>query len=258
MPIQRFLSLSLSLALLGSGTAMADQVILKNGDIISGTVVSKSGDTLTFNTPYAGDIKIAWNEISTLSTDKPVNALFTDDSYVRTSLLPAGRGNVRLQSTRPATVESDEDGNVDADAPSVAANADAGEGKPAVTMADANSDDRALGLNDILYLNPTPEESGRGYRYSARANLASSNTSGNSSNQQLHMDGELQKRARDYRYTLGGEGNRASDSDVTSVSNWRTYASYDSFYTPTDFVYIHGALENDKFKDIKLRSVAGV
>jgi putative salt-induced outer membrane protein YdiY len=220
----------------------ADQVILKNGDIISGKVVTKSGDTLTVNTFYAGDIKINWKEISTLTTDAPVATLLNDDSYFSTSLLPAERGAVRLTGKELAV--EDEDGAAKEVATDTANETKALENK-------------AYGLNDILYINPTPEESGRGYRYSGRANLAFTNTSGNSSNEMLHMDAEIQKRAKAYRYTLGGEVNRAKDNDVSSVSNRRVYGSYDSFYTTTDFLYVHGALENDRFKDVKLRSVIG-
>lgn len=212
--------------------AYADQVILKNGDIITGKVVTKSGDLLTFNTTYAGDIKISWKEISTLSTDKPVATLLDDDSYLNTSLLPAERGSVRVTLQEPG-----DNGYLDKNHEAI--------------------ENKAYGLDDILYINPTPEESGRGYRYSGRANLAFSDTSGNSSNQQLHLDGEVQKRAKAYRYTVGGEANRASDNDLTSVSNRRLYGSYDSFYTKTDFLYGHGSLENDRFRDIQARRVIG-
>jgi putative salt-induced outer membrane protein YdiY len=210
-----------------AASAQADQVILKNGDIISGRVVNKSGDILTVNTTYAGDIKINWKDVSTLSTDKQMPTLLGNDDYLKTSILPADSGNVRLS------------------------------GKDADTPKDA-IDNQVYGLNDILYINPTPEESGRGYRYSGRANLALSNTSGNSNNQMLHLDGEVQKRARDYRITLGGEANRSEDNNIRSASNSRLYTSYDSFYTKSNFVYVRGALENDRFKDIKLRSLVGV
>lgn len=226
-----------------AGTTHADQVILKNGDIISGKVVTKSGDTLTFNTSYAGEIKISWKEISTLSTDRPVATLLDDDSYLNTSLLPAERGAVRI------TARNDN---------GKAATDSGGNGKDEASFDEADIQNETYGLNDILYINPTPEESGRGYRYSGRANLAISDTSGNSKYQQLHVDAEIQKRARDWRYTVGGEVNRAKDQDTTSVSNRRFYGSYDSFFTRTDFLYAHGALEQDRFRDIRRRSVIGV
>lgn len=225
-------------------TTYADQVILKNGDIISGKVINKSGDTLTFNTTYAGDLKISWKEISTLSTDSPVATLLDDDSYLNTSLLPAESGAVRI------TVRN---GKAGAQEETSSAN-----GNGSSSFDEADIQNQAYGLNDILYINPTPEESGRGYRYSGRANLAISDTSGNSNYQQVHLDAEIQKRARDWRYTVGGEANRARDEDTTSVSNRRLYGSYDSFYTRTDFLYAHAALEQDRFRDIRSRRVLGV
>lgn len=225
-----------------ASTTYADQVILKNGDIISGRVISKSGDTLTFNTSYAGDLKISWKEISTLSTDSPVATLLDDDSYLHTSLLPAESGAVRITARNGKS----------AGAPAKSA---ANEG---AHFDEAEIENKAYGLNDILYINPTPEESGRGYRYSGRANLAVSDTSGNSNYQQVHIDAEIQKRARDWRYTVGGEANRARDEDTTSVSNRRLYGSYDSFYTRTEFLYAHAALEQDRFRDIRNRRVLGV
>lgn len=225
-----------------ASTTYADQVILKNGDIISGRVISKSGDTLTFNTAYAGDLKISWKEISTLSTDSPVATLLDDDSYLHTSLLPAESGAVRITARNGKS----------AGAPAKSA---ANEG---AHFDEAEIENQAYGLNDILYINPTPEESGRGYRYSGRANLAVSDTSGNSNYQQVHVDAEIQKRARDWRYTVGGEANRARDEDTTSVSNRRLYGSYDSFYTRTEFLYAHAALEQDRFRDIRNRRVLGV
>src|SRR5690606_10352507 len=118
--------------------AYADQVILKNGDIISGTVINKSGDTLTFNTAYAGDIKINWKEISTLSTDKPVATLLDDDSYLNSSLLPAESGAVRITVRNGKTDET-------------AASAEDGDSS---RFDEADIENKAYGLNDILYINP--------------------------------------------------------------------------------------------------------
>jgi putative salt-induced outer membrane protein YdiY len=218
--------LACTLLLCIAHTSHADQVILKNGDIISGKVISKSGNTLVFNTDYAGDMKINWNNVSTLSTDQPVVTLFEDDSYVKTGFLPAESGKVRV-------FRSEE------------------------IVAQENHLHPAHGLDDILYINPTPEQSGRGYKFTARANLALSQNRGNSVNQQGHMDGEMQMRAKAWRYTLGGEANQASTEQTTSTFNRRAYTSYDKFLNEKDFVYVQGSLEMDKFKDINLRSVIG-
>ncbi|MBM4207402.1 MAG: hypothetical protein FJ190_05075 [Gammaproteobacteria bacterium] len=51
----------------------ADEVLLKNGDKISGTIINKSGSTLEMKTPYAEKVVIKWDAIETLNSDKPLN-----------------------------------------------------------------------------------------------------------------------------------------------------------------------------------------
>lgn len=213
-------------ALVLTSIAHADQVILKNGDVLTGTVVAKRENTLTLNTSYAGDVNINWSDIRTLETGKPVAVLLSDESYRNARFETAETGKVQLTQ--------------------------------AISTLDVDvTDSERYGLNEILYINPSPEESGKGYRIISRANLAFVQTNGNSTSDQLHVDGEAQLRAKTYRYTIGAEANRGSVNNVRSVSNSRLYTSYDSFFTPTKFVYVHGALENDRFKDINLRSVVG-
>lgn len=59
---------------------MADTIQLKNGDLITGTVVKKGADTLLFKTKYAGEIEIIRSEIATLKTSRPENVVLTDDA----------------------------------------------------------------------------------------------------------------------------------------------------------------------------------
>jgi putative salt-induced outer membrane protein YdiY len=50
--------------------AEAEQVSLKNGDHLSGAIVSMDGKKLVLKTTYAGDVSIDWTEISQFSSDK--------------------------------------------------------------------------------------------------------------------------------------------------------------------------------------------
>ena len=56
--------------LFGALAANAEQVTLKNGDKITGTVVKSDGKTLVFKTDYAGDLSISWAAIQDLSSIK--------------------------------------------------------------------------------------------------------------------------------------------------------------------------------------------
>lgn len=73
----------LGLLLLSSGLGQADQLIMRNGDRISGTVVNKAGDWLLFDTAYAGKLKIKWADVAELSTDQPVTVLLRDETLLQ-------------------------------------------------------------------------------------------------------------------------------------------------------------------------------
>jgi len=48
----------------------AEQVTLKNGDHLSGSIVSMDGKKLVLKTTYAGEVSIDWAEVSQFSSDK--------------------------------------------------------------------------------------------------------------------------------------------------------------------------------------------
>src|SRR5215813_4523742 len=49
--------------------AAADQVTLKNGDRMSGTIVKSDGKTMVLHTEYAGDVMLRFDAISTIQSD---------------------------------------------------------------------------------------------------------------------------------------------------------------------------------------------
>lgn len=67
--MKRF-ALSLCTLALFSMAVNAEQVTLKNGDKITGTVVKSDGKTVVVKTDYAGDLTINWSAIQDLSSDK--------------------------------------------------------------------------------------------------------------------------------------------------------------------------------------------
>lgn len=54
----------------GAAGLRAEEVSLKNGDHLSGAIVSMDGKKLVLKTTYAGDVSIDWAEVSQFSSDK--------------------------------------------------------------------------------------------------------------------------------------------------------------------------------------------
>jgi len=75
--MRRSLLLVLLWGLLGSAT-VADQVTLKNGDRLTGTIVSSDAKTLLIKTEFEGDVTIKWDAISAISSDQDLNLTLKD------------------------------------------------------------------------------------------------------------------------------------------------------------------------------------
>lgn len=65
-----------------------DQITLKNGDRVTGKVIKKDGDKLTFKSDHLGELTVAWDQVQGVQTDEAVNVVLptgdTASSVVRT------------------------------------------------------------------------------------------------------------------------------------------------------------------------------
>jgi len=211
---------AIALATLACGSALADTVTLKNGDRLTGTIVRKENGTLILKTAYAGELKIKWSEVVTLATDGAVDLQLADGGDLNSRLAPGAAGSVAAEAP-PA-------------------------GAP-----------RAIPLDRIAFINPTPEQSGKGVTYKRRINVAANVVRGNTDSGRVYGEGEFVARAKQYRYRLWAQGTHASNDGDTTESNWRATASYDWFLRPRHFVYGRASFEQDEFRDIKLRTQLG-
>lgn len=66
-------------AIVFSMPALADQVTLKNGDKMSGQVLTYAEGICLFDAKYGGLMKLPYEQIVGLSIDKPVQVVFAED-----------------------------------------------------------------------------------------------------------------------------------------------------------------------------------
>jgi len=109
------LGLLLCTLLFGALAANAEQVTLKNGDKITGTVVKSDGKTLLFKTEYAGDLSISWAAIQDLSSDKKLFVATPDQKLVSGTVttqdadlvITTAQGGVRVPKASAALIRSE-------------------------------------------------------------------------------------------------------------------------------------------------------
>jgi putative salt-induced outer membrane protein YdiY len=66
-------SKAIALYTLACLTAWADQVVLKNGDRVTGSIVKKDGKNLTIKSDQFGVVTLPWDQVVSVQADKPLN-----------------------------------------------------------------------------------------------------------------------------------------------------------------------------------------
>ncbi|NMG65353.1 DUF481 domain-containing protein [Azoarcus indigens] len=204
---------------LAAPAALADEVVLTNGDRLTGTVLNKTPEGLVLQTSYAGRVKIDWRMVETLKTDQPVTVLMRRDE---------GSLETRLEPSDPGTVKLTE-------APEVP----------------------PLKLDRIAYLNPTPSQSGEGTEYKGRLNVAGSANSGNSDTRQVIAEAQLEGVAKESRFMTRLRGEQRNEGGNDTANNWLASGDKDWFIDKRRFVYGRTSFERDHFRDLRGRYALG-
>jgi hypothetical protein len=81
----------------------ADQVVLKNGDTISGSIIKKDGERLTLKSEFLGDVSLPWNAVVNIRTDESLTVVLPAGETVSGRLSTSGRS---LEIAGPAAPRS--------------------------------------------------------------------------------------------------------------------------------------------------------
>ncbi len=68
----------------------ADQIVMKNGDRVSGTIVKKDSKNLTIKTASFGTVTTAWDQVDSVKSDAPVTVVLQDGRTVQGTVTTEG------------------------------------------------------------------------------------------------------------------------------------------------------------------------
>ncbi len=200
------------------GTSTADEIYLRNGDKISGNLVTMMDKMLIIETSYAGKLTINWSEVVNIKTEGEISVRMDDDRLISGNTGDAEKGLIKLS-------KSGVDGAV------------------------------SFSLANVESINQPTEPK---VKFKARANLGLASLRGNTDKDTRHVDGEISARTTNNRYTAGGELNITESSNIKTEDNMLGYLKYDHFLSKRWFAYGNARYEKDKLKDLNLRSIYGV
>ena len=203
--------------LLVAENVIADEIWLKNGDRISGTVKKMEDKVLIFKTPYAGEMSIEWDEITALTTDAPIEMVLDDDTSFLGSMVPAPGGQIKLQ------------------------------------LVDETVERLAVDLSEVKAINPSPPE--RRLEIKARLNIGVNVETGNTDKEEYDVNGELSLRSEKNRFIFYGEYELdKADGDKTKEQS-KVFSKYDRFLTQKFYIFGSTFFETDVKQDLDLRLV---
>jgi len=77
-------------AMIATPLMLADQVILDNGDRVTGKIAKKDGDSVTITSELMGAVTIKWAHVKSIATDAPVTVVLSGGKTVEGKLATAG------------------------------------------------------------------------------------------------------------------------------------------------------------------------
>ncbi len=204
-----------------AGHAQADQLRMKNGSVLIGTLVSASEDTVVFDTPFAGEITLKQENIESIQTSESVTLLMESGQVYRDKRV----------------VEQD----------------------GVVTVLDRNEEPVVLDLAAIEYINPEPWRLGEGYKWFGQVNAALESERGNSDSDELDVDFESIWRSLEDRFTIRGVVELDRTNGDKTKDTWWVRNKYDRFSRedPDNYLGYQLFFEHDKFADLDLRTMTG-
>lgn len=86
--------LLVALLMLPVSALRADQVVMKNGDRVTGAIVKKDGATLTIASAFFGTITLPWEQVESVSSDGPLNVVIAGSTVQGPIKVSGGRLDV--------------------------------------------------------------------------------------------------------------------------------------------------------------------
>ena len=230
----RFLALLVVICGLFCFDTFADQVVLKNGDRLSGTIIKSDNENLTMKSEFAGEVKIQWPAIEQLSSDRPLYVLLNDGQMIF-GTVGSSRGKIEIQTK---------------DAGLVATN------KEAIQLLRSEGEQAAYVAEMERLRNPK-----LGDLWSGSADAGLSLTKGNSDTLTFALGAQVARTTtRDkigvYFASLFAKNSTTGDS-ITTANAIRGGLRYDFNLSKRVFAFGSSDMEYDKFQELDLRLVLG-
>ncbi|MCX6619729.1 MAG: DUF481 domain-containing protein [Acidobacteria bacterium] len=208
----------------------ADQVVLKNGDRLTGSIVRKDDKTLVFKSDLAGEVKIAWDSVAELKSAESVFVTLKSGE-VLAGKVAVSAGTVEVQSK------------------------DKGESKTArenVTAVRAPKEQQAYEAEIERYRNPRLTDLWAGF-----VDLGFSQARGNSRTSTVSTSANASRATKRDKigtyFTSLYASNSTGGASILTANAIRGGIKYERNLSPKFYTFVSSDMEFDQFQSLDLR-----
>ena len=197
--------------------ALADEVTMANGDVITGQILTLKEGKLAIKTPYNESLEVAWTSIQKIRSEAPVEVLLSDDTRLKGTLQVSNEGTLQVvtESAGPVPIGD---------------------------------------LSLVTGMNlPVPPA----VTYDGSVEAGVSHLTGNTDTTSGNLAGLFVARSKRQRFTLRGRWYYAENDNVVSAREAGGSVKYDFFATEKFYLYANSLFLYNPFKDLDLRSTFG-
>jgi len=209
--------------------AWADQIVMKNGDRVTGSIIKKDAKNLTIKTDQFGVVTTSWDQVESILADKPVHVVLSDGRTVQGTLATAN-GKVEVTTK---------------DAKLVVAPAD---------VATIRNDTEQQAYERLLH--PS-----LGQLWAGSANVGLAGTKGNAQTLTFTTGINAARVTNTDKISFNFSAIKASalvgGTNADTAQAVRAGIGYDHNLNPRLFVSVFNNYEYDKFQNLNLRFVLG-
>jgi putative salt-induced outer membrane protein YdiY len=205
------------------GVVQADEVVLTNGDRLSGTIVQMTNGKLLFKSAAAGEVTVNLTDVRTLSSDSPVTLRLSDGTVLIR----------KIRAGQPGQIAVEPEGAIGA---------------------------QPIPLGSLTAVNPPakPEP-----KWTGSVSAGVTATSGNTNTEAVNASASVQRRSEmdrtsaGFDYARGQQRDRNTRQDNVTEDWWRARAEYDYFFLPKTFGFVNMRYEKDSIAELDRRTVVG-
>lgn len=206
-----------SFCLLAAGGALADEIVLVNGNTLTGTIEKVEGGKLILKTDYSQPIEIEVAKIKKITTDKPIDLYLVSGEALKGKVTTVEDGKIAVEPApgqAPTTVE----------------------------------------LSKVAGMVTPPKVPPK---WKGNIAVGASQQTGNTERKGASVGAEAIWKGEADRVTGRFLWNYAEDKDDITARNTYGLLKYDHFFTKRFYGYLALEGYNDKFKNWRLRYVVG-